>query len=122
MRALYYVLSNGKVGETYAVGGNNEKANLDVVREICQIFFLDSIIPASTGKPYGGLIKFVKDRPGHDQRYAIDASKIYNELGWKPKETFDTGLAKTVNWYVENRDWCEVVKLNNYDGQRLGLR
>ena len=120
VRALYAVLLNGIVGETYAIGGNSEKANLDVVNTVCQI--LDSIVPAPTGKSYSDLIKFVADRPGHDQRYAIDASKIYNELGWKAQETFYSGLTKTVNWYVENRDWCEAIQFNNYDGQRLGSR
>ncbi len=86
VRALYAVLLNGKVGETYAIGGNSEKANLDVVKTVCQI--LDSIFPATTGKSYSDLIKFVADRPGHDQRYAIDASKIYSEIGWKAQETF----------------------------------
>lgn len=118
--ALYHLLRYGKVGESYAVGGNNERANLDVVASICQI--LDSILPSLNGDSYYSLIEFVEDRPGHDQRYAIDASKIYNELGWKPRENFDSGLAKTITWYVENRDWCEAIKLNNYDEQRVSSR
>lgn len=98
-RALYVVLTKGRVGETYNIGGHNEKRNIDVVREICAI--LDRLRPRSGGS-YAKLITFVRDRPGHDRRYAIDADKIHQELGWQPQETFETGIEKTVNWYLDN--------------------
>lgn len=98
-RALYTVLTKGRVGETYNIGSHNEKRNIDVVREICAI--LDRLRPRSGGS-YAKLITFVRDRPGHDRRYAIDAGKIQQELGWQPQETFDTGIEKTVNWYLDN--------------------
>lgn len=108
-RALYTVLSKGKIGKTYNIGGNNEKKNIEVVEKICDL--LEELAPE---KPkgvsnYRDLIVYVKDRPGHDLRYAIDASKIYNELQWKPKETFSSGLRKTVLWYLENNEWWEKV-------------
>lgn len=108
-RALWEVVSNGKVGDTYNIGGHNEKTNLQVVSTICEL--LDGKIKQ---KPDGlssfkDLISFVRDRPGHDRRYAIDASKIENELGWRPRETFDSGLGKTVDWYLKNLNWCETV-------------
>ena len=109
--AIRRVLETGKVGETYNIGGWNEKANLEVVHTICQI--LDSIKPKESGS-YADQITYVKDRPGHDRRYAIDASKIERELGWKPKETFDSGIRKTVEWYLSNTDWTNSVLSGNY--------
>lgn len=117
-RALYTILTTGQVGETYNVGGHNEKTNLEVVEEICAI--LDELRPRKEGG-YSRLITFVADRPGHDKRYAIDASKIERELGWRPEETFETGLRKTVQWYLENKEWCDRVMAERYDGRRLGL-
>jgi dTDP-glucose 4,6-dehydratase len=110
--AIRAVLSGGKVGETYNIGGCNEKTNLEVVETICRI--MDQEIPRSDGKPYRDQIAFVKDRPGHDRRYAIDAGKIQNQLGWKPVETFDTGMRKTVRWYLDNRDWVDSVTSGAY--------
>lgn len=109
-RALYLVMNQGKLGETYNIGGWNEKTNLEVVHTICAI--LDELRPQAA--PYSDLITFVKDRPGHDQRYAIDASKIERELGWKPQETFETGLRKTVEWYLSNGDWVANVTSGDY--------
>jgi dTDP-glucose 4,6-dehydratase len=117
--ALRQVMENGQVGETYNIGGHNEKTNLEVVRDICGI--LDDLLPDSKHRPHADLITFVDDRPGHDQRYAIDASKIDRELGWKPDETFDSGLRKTVQWYLENHLWCSHVQDGSYAGERLGL-
>jgi len=119
-KALYTVLSSGRIGQTYNVGGHNEKTNLQVVESICDI--LQTLI----GKPqnhahYRDLITFVKDRPGHDLRYAIDASKIATELNWLPIETFETGLAKTVQWYLDNKQWWQAVLDNTYSMDRLGL-
>jgi dTDP-glucose 4,6-dehydratase len=110
--AIREVLTRGRVGETYNVGGWNEKTNLEVVHTICTM--LDEIRPAQNGKPYGSLITYVKDRPGHDRRYAIDARKIEKELGWKPQETFETGMQKTVQWYVENIQWIQNVTSGAY--------
>ncbi|EAR07912.1 dTDP-glucose 4,6-dehydratase [Reinekea blandensis] len=115
-RALIKVVSEGEVGETYNIGGHNEQTNLSVVEGICDI--LDELVPANT--PRRELITFVKDRPGHDVRYAIDASKIERELGWTPAETFDTGLRKTVEWYLNNKDWWQRVRDGSYQGERLG--
>jgi len=119
-RALVEVVSRGKVGETYNIGGHNEKRNLEVVETICDL--LEELAPK---KPegvvrYRDLITFVKDRPGHDVRYAIDASKIERELGWKPQETFETGLRKTVQWYLDNRIWWERVLSGEYQLNRIG--
>jgi dTDP-glucose 4,6-dehydratase len=111
-RAIIRVLQVGRVGETYNIGGWNEKANLDVVKTVCAI--LDELRPRADGKPYASQMAFVKDRPGHDRRYAIDASKIERELGWKPQETFETGIRKTVRWYLENQDWVEGVTSGTY--------
>ena len=110
--AIREVLAKGKLGETYNIGGWNEKANIDVVKTICQI--LDGLQPRADGKSYAEQITFVKDRPGHDRRYAIDASKIARELGWKPKETFDSGIQKTVQWYLDNSVWVEGVVSGSY--------
>ena len=118
-RALRLVLAEGKLCESYNVGGFNEHTNLEVVQLICQI--LDELLPDSPHRPHKNLIEFVTDRPGHDARYAIDASKIERELGWKPHETFATGLRKTVQWYLDNRQWCENVMDGSYQQQRLGL-
>jgi dTDP-glucose 4,6-dehydratase len=109
-RALRCVLENGKLGETYNIGGWNEKTNLEVVLAICTI--LDELHPQ--GKPHNKLITYVADRPGHDKRYAIDATKIADDLGWKPQETFETGLRKTVAWYLANTDWVKGVTSGDY--------
>ena len=121
-KALQRVLEKGKVGETYNIGGNNERKNIEVVQTICTL--LEELYP---NKPegvdeYADLISYVTDRPGHDIRYAIDASKISNDLGWQPQETFETGLRKTVRWYLENPSWWQQIWSNTYKGQRLGLR
>lgn len=118
-RALVQIAENGKVGESYNVGGHNEKTNLEVVEAVCEI--LDEIAPDVNIGSRRNLITFVKDRPGHDQRYAIDAAKIYRELGWAPKETFETGLAKTVRWYLDNHLWWERIRNGVYQGERLGM-
>ena len=118
-RAVLRVLEAGRPGETYNVGGHNERTNLEVVETICSL--LDRLAPDSPHKPHRSLITFVADRPGHDRRYAIDASKIERELGWTPRETFETGLEKTVRWYLENRGWWEGVLSGGYRGERLGL-
>ena len=118
-RALYKVVTEGVVGETYNIGGHNEKQNIEVVKTICKI--LDELKPQSNGQAYESLIKFVQDRPGHDLRYAIDATKIGHELGWKPKETFDTGIRKTVEWYLNNLEWCRRVQDGSYQRERLGV-
>jgi dTDP-glucose 4,6-dehydratase len=116
--ALYEVLMNGKIGETYNVGGNYEKTNLEVVETICAV--LDKLKPATGVKNYSELITFVADRPGHDKRYAIDAEKIHNELGWVPHETFTSGIQKTVQWYLDNQWWWEPIRTQKYAGTRLG--
>ncbi len=117
--ALVTVLEKGRPGEVYNIGGNNEKTNLEVVNRICDI--LDQLCPRNDKESYRKQIKFVKDRPGHDRRYAIDASKIKRELGWEPLETFETGLLKTVKWYLDNQQWCRRVMDGSYRGERLGL-
>ncbi|WPC05488.1 dTDP-glucose 4,6-dehydratase [Pseudomonas benzenivorans] len=117
-RALLKVVSEGRVGETYNIGGHNEQQNLHVVESICAL--LDELTPRRPGGSYRELISFVADRPGHDQRYAIDASKIERELGWKPEETFASGLRKTVRWYLDNLDWCRRVQDGSYQRERLG--
>ena len=110
--AIREVLAKGKLGETYNIGGWNEKANIEVVKTICSI--LDGLKPRADGKSYAEQITFVKDRPGHDRRYAIDASKLKRELGWGPSETFDTGIKKTVQWYLDNPVWIEGVVSGSY--------
>ncbi len=119
-RALLKVVTEGKVGETYNIGGHNEQKNIDVVRAICAL--LEELAPEKPSgvERYEHLITFVKDRPGHDLRYAIDASKIERELGWVPQETFATGLRKTVQWYLNNLDWCRHVQDGSYQRERLG--
>lgn len=121
-RALVEVVTRGKVGETYNIGGHNEKRNLEVVETICDL--LDEMVPSvddrGCRRSYRDLITFVKDRPGHDRRYAIDASKIERELGWKPQETFESGIRKTVRWYLDNRQWWERVLDGSYQLARLG--
>ncbi|ELI9684355.1 dTDP-glucose 4,6-dehydratase [Vibrio vulnificus] len=120
-RALYKVVTEGVVGETYNIGGHNEKANIEVVKTICSL--LEELVP---NKPQGvaqylDLITYVKDRPGHDVRYAIDASKIERELGWKPQETFESGIRKTVEWYLKNQEWWSRVLDGSYSRERLGI-
>jgi dTDP-glucose 4,6-dehydratase len=110
--AIRCVLAKGKVGEVYNVGGWNEKANLDIVHTVCAL--LDELRPRTDQKSYREQITFVTDRPGHDRRYAIDARKIERELGWKPAETFDTGIRKTVQWYLDNQDWVTNVQSGDY--------
>ena len=124
-RALYRVVTEGAIGETYNIGGHNEKKNIDVVKTICKI--LENLAPDNThsrasGNSGGfeGLITYVKDRPGHDRRYAIDASKIERELGWVPEETFEGGIEKTVRWYLNNHHWWQAVMDGSYSMQRLG--
>ena len=119
-RALRTVFEQGKPGETYNVGGNAERKNLDVVRTICST--LDRLRPRSDGQPYASQIAFVADRPGHDHRYAIDASKIREELGWKPQVGFEQGIEQTVRWYLDRRDWWEPILARRYDTGRLGLK
>jgi dTDP-glucose 4,6-dehydratase len=117
--ALRCVLENGTPGETYNIGGHNEKQNIEVVKTICSI--LDELVPHDSIKDRKKLIEHVTDRPGHDMRYAIDASKIERTLGWKPKETFETGLKKTVQWYLDNKTWWENILNGSYNIERLGL-
>ncbi|MGV6825695.1 MAG: dTDP-glucose 4,6-dehydratase [bacterium] len=119
-RALYRVLQQGKDGETYNIGGHNELTNLTVVQSLCRL--LDELVPDHPDgvKKYEDLITYVADRPGHDQRYAIDAGKIQRDLGWVPEETFETGFRKTVEWYLDNGTWCEHVQDGSYRGERLG--
>jgi dTDP-glucose 4,6-dehydratase len=125
--ALWTVMRRGKIGDKYNVGGDSERTNKQVVHTICSM--MDRFLPASKNpqlaggkiKVYTDLITFVKDRPGHDRRYAIDASKIKKELGWKPKHSFNSGIQMTVQWYLDNQEWCEQVQAGRYSRQRLGL-
>lgn len=118
-RALVLIMKKGMIGRSYNVGGNEERTNIDVVKTVCGI--LDSLAPATDGTPHENLITYVADRPGHDQRYAIDASRIEAELGWTPRESFDSGMRKTVEWYLANQYWCDVVVADNdASGRRLG--
>jgi len=116
--ALRLVLETGKLGETYNIGGHNEKTNLQVVKIICAI--LDKLVPSADNVAYENLITYVKDRPGHDVRYAIDADKIAKDLGWLPQETFESGIAKTIQWYLDNSQWCQHVQDGSYMRERLG--
>jgi len=115
-RALVKVATEGKVGETYNIGGHNEKQNIEVVTTICDI--LDELVP--TNSSYKDLITYVEDRPGHDMRYAIDSTKIKKDLGWVPEETFESGIRKTVQWYLDNQEWCQRVQDGSYQRERLG--
>jgi dTDP-glucose 4,6-dehydratase len=121
---IMQVLAGGRVGEKYNVGGGNERTNLEIVDRLCDV--LERLRPASTnpalgGRSYHDLKTFVPDRPGHDRRYAIDATKIRRELGWSPRHAFEDGLAQTAAWYLEHRDWCDEVQAGRYNRQRLGL-
>ncbi len=117
--AINIIIRKGKFGETYNIGGHNEMKNIDIVTTICKI--LDELEPSPTLNSYTELITYVKDRPGHDLRYAIDAGKIEKDLRWKPAETFETGIRKTFSWYLENREWWQNIQNNNYRQERLGL-
>ena len=116
-RALELIVSKGRLGETYNVGGRNERTNLHVVERICDA--LDVLVPSE--QPRRNLIKFVTDRPGHDQRYAIDATKLETELGWRAQENFETGIEKTIQWYLDNASWWQPLRDKVYSGHRLGL-
>jgi dTDP-glucose 4,6-dehydratase len=118
-RAIETVLERGTPGEVYNVGASGERTNLEVVETICGI--LDELVPDSPHRPHRDLITFVPDRPGHDRRYAMDATKLRAELGWEPQETFESGIEKTVRWYLDNRQWTEGVLAGKYGGERLGL-
>ena len=118
-RAIRSVLQQGKPGETYNIGGHNEMPNIRIVHTICSL--LDELRPRADGKAYAEQITYVADRPGHDRRYAIDAGKIARDLGWLPQETFDSGIRKTVQWYLDNAAWCERVSSGKYRQERLGI-
>jgi dTDP-glucose 4,6-dehydratase len=117
--AIWTVVKNGRLGETYNVGGLNEKPNLDIVHTICDL--LDKKRPKADGSSYRDQKIYVTDRPGHDRRYAIDCSKITSELGWNPAETFETGIEKTVDWYLNNNEWCSNITTKKYQRERLGV-
>jgi len=117
VRAIVLVLTEGRLGERYNIGSRNERTNLEMVQKICDV--LDELLP--TGAPYRRLIEFVPDRPGHDRRYAIDPTKIETELGWRAHESLDTGLRRTVKWYLDNPDWWRPLRAKVYGGERLGL-
>jgi len=119
VRALRLVLEKGKAGECYNIGGHNEKTNLEVVKAICA--YMDEHFPDSPHTPHKKLITFVEDRPGHDQRYAIDAGKIQRELGWTPQESFESGLKKTIDWYIAHAEAWKKITSVDYQGERLGL-
>lgn len=118
-RAIWRVLEAGRPGEVYNVGGNSERTNLQVVDTLCAL--LDELLPDSPYRPHGKLKTFVTDRPGHDKRYAIDSDKLRSELGWKPLESFESGMRKTLVWYLENQSWCRRVMDGSYLGERLGF-
>jgi len=117
--AINNIIEQGNIGETYNVGGNNEIKNIDIVKTICNL--LDNTRPSENLKSYQELITFVKDRPGHDFRYAIDSSKLQNKLGWTPKETFEMGIRKTIDWYLDNKTWWQDIQNNTYQQERLGV-
>tara|TARA_B100000073_G_scaffold253827_1_gene213841 strand:+ start:8582 stop:9625 length:1044 start_codon:yes stop_codon:yes gene_type:complete len=117
--ALETIFSKGDVGETYNIGGSNEIKNIDIVKIICDI--MDELKPSKNGS-YADLITFVDDRPGHDKRYAVDSTKLQNTLKWKPRESFQSGIKKTIEWYLNNEDWWRKIQKNNYNQQRLGLK
>ena len=117
-RALVHIMNTGKKGRSYNVGGNEERNNIEVVEAVCSL--LDELRPAVSGTPHNSLIEHVQDRPGHDHRYAIDASRIKDELGWEPQESFTSGMRKTVEWYLDNQAWTGRVVQDSYDGGRLG--
>ncbi len=121
-RALYLVVTEGAIGETYNIGGHNERKNIDVVKTVCAL--LEELVPSKPEgvEHYADLITYVTDRPGHDMRYAIDAAKIERELGWRPQETFESGIRKTVQWYLANESWWKRVQDGSYAGERLGLQ
>ena len=119
VRALLTVIADGRLGETYCIGGRSERTNLDVVKTICCL--LDELVPNSTIGPRQDLIRFVADRPGHDLRYAIDPTRICSELGWQPRESFESGLRKTIEWYLANRSWWQEIRSSVYAGERLGV-
>ncbi|MGH7997095.1 MAG: dTDP-glucose 4,6-dehydratase [Opitutaceae bacterium] len=119
VRGIWLVLQRGRPGETYNIGGLNERPNLDVVRRICSL--LDAKAPKTDGRSYAEQITHVADRPGHDRRYAIDCSKIGRELGWAPRESFESGMGRTVDWYLAHRDWCEEITRRRYARERLGV-
>ena len=118
-KAINLILQEGAIGDTYNIGGNNEISNLNIVESICTI--LDKLKPSNSGKSYKQLISFVKDRPGHDFRYAINTTKIKKDLNWEPKETFDSGLIKTIKWYLKNENWWKKTQKNIYKQERLGV-
>ena len=118
-RALHLVFEQGVPGETYAIGGNAERRNIDVVRTVCAE--LDRLRPRPNGRNYAEQIVFVADRPGHDQRYAIDPAKTRHELGWQPTVSFEEGIARTVRWYLDRADWWQPILARRYDTSRLGL-
>ncbi len=122
VRALCLVAMEGEVGQTYNIGGHNEKQNLEVVQDICELLEELAAEKPKGVRRYRDLIRFVRDRPGHDRRYSIDASKIRTELDWIPRETFETGLRKTVEWYLDNQAWCEHVQDGSYRQEQLGVR
>ena len=118
-RALFLAATKGVPGESYTVGGRNERTNLQVVHAICDT--LDKLKPRADGKPHRSAITYVADRPGHDFRYAIDPTKIERELGWRASETFETGIVRTVRWYLDNEAWWGPLRTGAYKGERLGL-
>ena len=124
---ILLVLQRGRFGEKYNIGGNNERRNIDIVDGICGVLeellpvTMNPVLSANGVRSYAALKRFVPDRPGHDRRYAIDASKIRNELGWTPRFDFDRGIRATVRWYLEHREWCEAVQMGGYQRERLGL-
>ncbi len=117
--AINNIIEKGNIGETYNIGGNNEIKNIDIVKTICDL--LDEITPSEKVESYHELITFVQDRPGHDFRYAIDSTKLQHQLGWTPKETFESGIKKTIQWYLDNKTWWQDIKNNNYQQERLGV-